>query len=245
MKLAIICHDPMVLESLHLSLHFVLAQKVLDDDKLMQWYASRSVYGDFTILDNGAAEGELVPWNKLLQVANNLRADEVVLPDVLRDGEETLKLSTRSYVLNTIPEPKRMIVPQGRNWEEWNYCLRELLQRCQPATIGIPKWQQELPGGRLNALFQISQYEEARRCNIHMLGMALAPREEFREINVHSVRSLDTALPIALAQQQMIVGDGTQRASYAYGEPFAKLLAVQNITALLKMSREVFRCTFP
>jgi hypothetical protein len=240
MKVAVICPNVRVLETIHVSMHFVVASKIQSP----QWYRQRSAFGDFIILDNGAPEGELVSSTVLLEIANTIRADEIILPDVLYDSETTIMMSTQKDLLKAIPEHKRMVVPQGANWDEWRHCLTELHRRCRPATIGIPKWQQRLPDGRAYAIDLIKGHREWSRCNVHLLGLARPPAIEFAQLNYPTVRSVDTALPIALAQHQRTLGPGRERVSFDWDAPYDTRIAERNIGDLLRMAAEAPLCTF-
>lgn len=240
MKLAVICHDYEFITRRGLSMHFVLAQKALDDHQMIRHYMERSAHGDFIILDNGAAEDEHVKTEDLIHVANWIRADEVVLPDVLRDAEQTIMLSTDHHLLGCVPMRKRMVVPQGKNWEEWEWCLRSLLFHCTPATIGVPKWLNELPGGRAYALRILLKLGVDLEYNVHLLGASRNLETEMKELNFHWVRSMDTAQPIAMAQKQLnILKSDEDRVSYEWGEPFVREIAVTNIQLALSWARDV------
>jgi hypothetical protein len=236
MKVAIICSDIAILDTLRLSFHFVLAQHLKPVDA--HWYRDRAARGDFSIIDNGAAEGEPVSAKYLLERANMICADEIVLPDVLKDGHATIVASTEEWLLDSIPSRSRMVVPQGDSWGEWEWCLDSLLQRASPATIGVPKWiEGELPGGRLRALKHIRERGLDGRYNIHLLGLARPPLREIRELNFPFVRSIDTSLPIALAQQFCRLS-GLERVSVDPTRPFSRRIAEQNVARLIRIVQE-------
>ncbi len=229
MKLAVIIPNYRHAQVMQLSFHFLLAQKVLKSRiEVSDFYRWRSSRGDHIIVDNGAPEGEPISFDDLMHVATLVRATEIVLPDVLRDAETTLRLSTEPGVLRCVPPRQRFVVPQGKTWEEWYYCLNELVKRCAPATIGVPKWTSELPNGRLMALQLIYGGEFHRRCNVHLLGMARPLRQEIDELNYDFVRSIDTALPIAMAQCGLRV-ENDERASIDWNATYDSRLAEHNI----------------
>jgi hypothetical protein len=239
MKIAIILPDPKVAKTLRLSFHFLLASRITND--IFRWYAYVASLGDFIIVDNGAPEGELVSKGTLISAANAVRASEVILPDVLRDMEQTIELSTNKSLLNDVKPSRRFVVPQGSNWEEWEECARVLIRECRPATVGVPKWTQELPGGRVHGVKFLLRLKKP--FNIHLLGMARPPREEFAELKIDGVRSIDTALPIALSQHDLILGAGTQRVSMDWDAPYNGRLAERNVQDLLHIEQEA-KCIY-
>jgi hypothetical protein len=229
---------------MRLSFHFTLAQHLIRNTKLRDWFYGQSSTGAFIIVDNGAPEGDPVSIDSLIEVAQEIHADEVVLPDVLRDAEATISLTTNPKILRNIPHRRRFVVPQGKNWDEWSYCLTHLVQYVKPATIGVPKWLNELPGGRRKALEIIHEKRLYRRCNIHLLGAARPFFQEMQELSLPFVRSMDTALPIALAQQGLVLNTESPRVSYAWNQGFSSRLAERNIDIAVKMAQEA-KCTYP
>jgi len=244
MKIAVIGADATMSHILGLSFHFLLAQQLCGKTLTQNSYRDLSAHGDFIMVDNGAAEGELVLNETLIDIAEAVSADEVVLPDVLRDSSGTLSRSTASSILWAIPHTKRVIVPQGRNWSEWIACLENLLSRCNPATIGVAKWLEELPGGRKKALEIIYQRRYHHRCRIHLLGAARDFMTEMRELNFPFVRSMDTALPLAHAQVPEIMMTATQRVSIDWQKPIEGRIAERNIQDAIRISQEVIPCIF-
>lgn len=226
--------------TLRLSFHFLLAGEFAKEPKgIRSWYARRHHYGDFIILDNGAPEEGCVGDDSLIEIANDVLADEVVMPDVLRNADDTIARSSSSKILNAIPPVNRMIVPQGTTWGEWIHCLEQLLTRCTPSTIGLAKWIEDgLPGGRLAALEHLYLKRYDRRYRIHLLGLARPLKNELGELSIPQVRSMDTALPYALAQQGLPM-HAAIRTSYEAGVGYDSRLAERNIVDMLTMSQEV------
>ena len=206
MKLAVITPTDNVQAITHFGLgyNFVLGQKLIQSIHYYEQIVDLRRRGSFLIVDNGAAEPEeeREPFDKIAQIANGLLADEIVLPDKLRDAEWTLEHSLSDEVLDVVPYNKRMVVPQGRDWDEWTECLHRLVAGAQPTAIGVAKWLEELPGGRPKALAIIRQFGYNKRCNIHLLGIHSKPFAEVRYAIavLPTIRGIDTATPVAYAQ---------------------------------------------
>lgn len=213
MKLAVISpteHLPAV-ESRVLAYHFALGQHLVNDSDYYQWYRRAQSRGQFVIVDNGAAEpkSEREDFWTIAECAMDMDVDEIVLPDKLMDATKTLEMSLDSAVLNYIPPRKRMVVPQGGNWSEWTSCLLTLVAHAEPASIGVPKWLEAWRGGRPKALSIILKHGLEKYHHIHLLGIHSKPFEEVTDAlrAYPGIRGLDTAAPIAYAQNVGLLTD--------------------------------------
>ncbi len=213
MKLAVIAppHYIGIIRDMELGYHFTLGQELVRDAGYRALYGKIAAAGNFIIVDNGAAEPEeeRLPFQEIAAAAELLKADEIILPDKLRDSAYTMEHSTSDFIMDNIPRRKRFIVPQGRDWVEWKQCLHELVLLLHPATIGLPKWLEELEGGRPYAMRLIMKHGYHERFNIHMLGIYAKPIEEAREVAkvFPEVRGIDTGAPIAYAQNSKTIAD--------------------------------------
>ena len=206
MKLAVITPTDNVQAITHFGLgyNFVLGQRLIQSIHYYEQIVDLRRRGSFLIVDNGAAEPkeEREPFDKIAQIANGLLADEIILPDKLRDKRWTLEHSLSEEVLDVVPYNKRMIVPQGRDWDEWTMCLHQLIAGTNPVSIGVAKWLEGLPGGRPKALAIIRQFGYDKRYNIHLLGIHSKPFAEIRYAiaALSTIRGIDTGAPVAYAQ---------------------------------------------
>jgi hypothetical protein len=213
MKVAVITptDNMQVLTHFGLGYNFILGQKLIQDIIYYEQIEDLRRRGSFIIVDNGAAEpeDEREPFDLIAQAAMGLMYDEIILPDKLRDAEWTIKHSLDPEVLEVVPYNKRMVVPQGKDWDEWVDCLTQLIAGAQPATIGIAKWLEELPGGRPYGLAIIMKYGYHKRCNIHLLGIHSKPFAEMRYAVavLPTIRGVDTGAPIAYAQNDEKLSD--------------------------------------
>ncbi len=213
MKLAVIAPTNYLgwVQASELGYHMALGQELFRDAAYYKFYQTLASYGHFIIVDNGAAEPEeeRAEFKHIADIALEMKADEIILPDKLRDFEWTMENSCSDYVLNTIPMNKRFVVPQGENWFEWQNSLRDLVLILQPATIGLAKWLEELPGGRRYAMELIMENGYHKRFNVHMLGVHSKPIAEAKAVAkvFPGVRGIDTGAPIAYAQNSETISN--------------------------------------
>ena len=211
MKLAVIAPPSYLgrVRGAELGYHMALGQELVRDTTYYKFYQTLASYGHFIIVDNGAAESEeeRVAFEGIVDVAVQMKADEIILPDKLRDSKWTVKHSLAA--LPQVPRRKRFVVPQGENWDEWTLCLEELVLFTKPVTIGLAKWLEELPGGRARAMDVIVRAGYQEQYNIHMLGIHSKPIAEAKPVAevFPDVRGIDTGAPIAYAQHNETISD--------------------------------------
>jgi hypothetical protein len=202
MKLAVIA--PAHIQDFELGYHFALGQELLKDGPYYRQMWERIRRGGFVIVDNGAAEPEEErrPFELIADAAMDMGADEIILPDKLRDKEWTLEHSLDPATLSLVPQHKRFVVPQASHWKSWTECLVTLVEEAKPVTIGVPKWLESLPGGRAEAVRRIVECGYHRQCNIHLLGVYAKPFYEPLNASrfFKDIRGIDTGAPVAYAQ---------------------------------------------
>ena len=79
-------------------LFMCLAQYALKDAEYRTYYKEKAQEGNEVILDNGAAEKQVVPWVVLLELADDIKPAVVVTPDVLFNSVETMRKIGRAHV---------------------------------------------------------------------------------------------------------------------------------------------------
>lgn len=160
------------------------------------WVKRFSDNGGYVILDNGVIEtGKPANIESLLECADIIHADEIILPDVYQENERTL-----AYVDNSLSYLQRnyggvipykiMAVAQGITQEEIKKCI-DLYDRCPNIdVIGIPKHLALLPGGRpsFEPLWQDTSKE------IHLLGIWYSYSELLIYEHPEKIRSVDSGL---------------------------------------------------
>lgn len=190
--------------------HLCLAHLALNYSDYRNFYKEEAQNGSYVILDNGAAEGETVEVQELLQLAIYLGAFEVILPDFIGDYEKTITESYRAlhYIKSREDyKGKVMAVPQASSFKSWLTAAEEMLT-WPIDTLGIPKFLTYAfgPCARLLALHRLrsslSFLRAQGKIQIHLLGCAYDPREvgTIKELSPISVRGVDSSLPYLLAR---------------------------------------------
>lgn len=204
-----------------------LAHKYKDLEYL-QAHNRMSIAGNKIILDNGAYElGRSVPFEELWELATSLTypAQELVAPDVLKDGMQTLNLArtTLEFVLKqpitALPFKSLMFVPQGRDTAEWEACFFSLMrlfaeQTSLPftLTIGIPKHAASFSYGRSQLLRIAIRFRRVAKhpYALHLLGIGEG-RAELRALATayrKHVRTIDSARPAVYAHHNIRIEPG-------------------------------------
>jgi hypothetical protein len=196
-------HEPYALRS---SIHLALPIKdTMANNSYLNYLHQARELGHFIIVDNGAAEGQLVDDATLFRLAVKLGASEVVAPDVLGNMHETL-LRTQKFLRET-RSPKRapmqvMAVLQGQNLEELEHILAIYDTMDEVTTIGIPKVLVSKDGYGIRASVARMVLEDyPGRFQIHLLGLSPYFPSELAKINFPpEVRSTDSAAPFKAAE---------------------------------------------
>ncbi len=153
----------------------------------------------YKILDNSLIElGSAMTIDRVLDAAEKIGADEIILPDVFQDGGATLNAVDKALVeidrryQGKCPF-KLMAVAQGTNWPNWNRCYEELMDRSEVSVIGVPKvCAKMLPGGRPEVMRR-SQCRLLEKEH-HLLGLWYSASELEQYDRPDMIRSCDTVL---------------------------------------------------
>lgn len=207
--------------------HMALSQWLRRNPMYMSWYKKAHAQGDFIMVDNGAAEpeSERIDWTQVMWVSNQVQADEVVLPDVLKDSRGTVYYTSRAAA--QVPAKNRCIVPQGGTWGEWLDCYTQLHDNLSGryATIGIAKHLERLEGGRAEALRMLPGYAKFHY-NIHLFGIWQAPKDEIYACRREwpYIRGIDSGAPIAYAQNSRWIGEAAHFSLHELDKPDIRFL---------------------
>lgn len=198
MQVALISPELFLEHMPNTGLHLVLAP-LLRRNLYRGFYYAVSGY---KILDNGAAEGELVKPRKLLTLAHSIKVDEVVVPDVMTKCEETMEL-VRSFekYARQYPEFKYQAVVQGTHYSEWWKCLNFYLEQDWIDVVAFPRCMNN--GERTTRVSFLSDafQEGALPKSVHILGASRWVEEvkAFAIMGRHGqIRSMDTSLPVVM-----------------------------------------------
>lgn len=125
------------------SMKYGLAHEAQGNEQYCNYLKTQVESGEYVILDNAADElGEGVSGQGLWDLVLEVGPQELILPDVLQDGEKTLKnsfdfysrfLSNTNFIHNSL-----MVVPQGKTFEEYMHCYTEFQKWGNHRIIGIP-----------------------------------------------------------------------------------------------------------
>lgn len=166
--------------------HMCLAQLCVDET-YKAFFRRRAAEGKFVLLDNGAAECTTTDIKHLFELATEIGASEVVLPDKLQHMEETMRRTKEAYDKYVKFKDERsykfgvMVVPQGACYDQWKVCAEEMVEMFPLATsYGIPKalvMSSEGPYARFYAVEYLCELlmAKGRDAEIHLLGMNEPP----------------------------------------------------------------------
>lgn len=207
------------------SMDYALAHVAIDDDTYRARAVQQAKSDKYLILDNGADElGEGLAGSDFYDLIDHIRPDEVIAPDVLGDGKETLKRldpflkwaeeAKVHFRTEDKPDMKVMAVAQGETEDEWMETYLHLHNHSGVDVIGIPydiEWgrcpvSRGMNKGetsyyrminRVELLFRLFQAEQTEK-PLHLLG--LNSLTELGGVqNLPFVRSTDTTAPFAAA----------------------------------------------
>lgn len=184
--------------------HLLLAH--LSTPTYNNYYRRLREKGAYLIVDNSAYEFDrAIPWRQVTHMAMNLKAQEVVLPDALRDSVQTYEMS-REALRQTPTVFRVMMVPQGGDRREWEWCLTRLLDaydssaHTKAPVIGLSKVYEKWREGRYGLLEYLTGMREKFHFDVHMLGMTTPVSLEAICRAFPWVRSIDSAKPITAAK---------------------------------------------
>lgn len=193
---------------------------LLKNDTYFRYYHNRGIMGDFTILDNGAHEGQAFEFEHLLEMAHKVCAREVAIQDEPHNTDMTFELFCSSIDwLNTkkgrekyiaLEHPRLMFVPQvPARFEAANEYLKladDMIAYInenswigiEHFTMGVALMYECLAGGLPGLLGRIANMFAGKRApKIHMLGWSRVMDSPIiiRQRYPSLVRSIDTAKP--------------------------------------------------
>ncbi|MBE9183862.1 hypothetical protein IQ270_03760 [Microcoleus sp. LEGE 07076] len=183
------------------------------------YYLDAKKKGRFLILDNGIMElGYSMSSDDLITSTSELQPDLVTPPEILGDGDSTLKLTyafAEAFERSKLyPSTKILGVAHGSSLQSWCKTFQELLQIPYISRIAVPY---RIPFDVTQSTRNCSELEAfvVRRvdiCNwidekypnteIHLFGLA-HPSEVNYQAKHNFIKSIDTSLPIMAATRNI------------------------------------------
>ena len=184
-----------------------LTHKILEHPDQFSFLAKDKDNGinSFKILDNSACElGEGMDFGQVLDAAQIIGANEVVLPDLPRSSKSLC--NTLKYLVDVAADCpyKLAAVVQGSTEKEILDCAAQILMLKRIDTIMLPKWYCSLNStnglGRHDLTIQIVRMMQTLGISkqIHWLGLDTGMRELVAPAAM-AVRSVDTGYLAALS----------------------------------------------
>lgn len=224
MEFSIICQTSALNKYASMNrVNFVLANVFLCDSVYQDYYTNAANRGVFTILDNGAYEGELLGNNALIHAIKLLQPDVAILPDLLM-GDWLENCSRALGFLDKwqarfekeTPYPEFMFVPQVPRNRDSSYISRDAWMESVSKVCLDPRvghWVKWLGFGRyLHTEFVNLPHATARRVDLakavrhtnllshlkfHALGMADGDVNEFNALRESGLfKSCDSSAPV-------------------------------------------------
>jgi len=194
------------------SMHMALAHVVLADSAYAEFYKRMSKEGKFVIMDNGAYEKHKLTPDELAKAARKIEASEVILPDVLGSGAETIIDSWEAlrYLREKLPECKFAVVVQGQNIAEWYTCAMPMLT-WDINTLCVPKHIMSNVGdnARMLCLKSIKDRIPQGR-HLHLLGCGKHVEEVALVGKEFGIRSVDSSVPWVYAKEELLLGQNNR-----------------------------------
>lgn len=166
-------------------------------------YTRMSALGDTVVLDNGLAEGTPATPELLLRYAKQVKAKEVVTPDVMKDCAATVKAVTDFFKLDVPLDYSFMAVAQGMKLADFHICVEAFAGLPFVSTVGLPRHML----GTLNSracridLANWINGNYPSRFDVHLLGTNPGWIPEVRHAAKYApfIRSVDTSMPFNYA----------------------------------------------
>ena len=227
-------------------IHMVLAHLVKRNPQYADFYLREKKY---KLIDCGACEGETQSIETCVEMAERVRADELILPDIIFQGRATVESAKkaldwldRNRVLGKI---KIHAVPQGSTREEWWTCFNELNDISEIDVLGISKlstpvaFKKQLTEARVEITTQLYNENYGDQKQIHLLGGSYDVLNEVRR-HPDFIRSIDTSAPFEYARHQKFLSEAMFECPKAQleielpTEGITPLCIKRNIKALLE-----------
>lgn len=205
MKFALIPPVAYLTDSRQTGLQLMLPHMMRDNTVYRRYYSELCADPDqYVIMDNGAAEGEVPSNAELVEIAQKYLPDEFALPDVLGDGELTMRQAARFLLAHNgdmfRAGVKLGFVAQGKTiretvsviWDAWEEFGREI------SVIYIPRRLTYDDGW--DARMRVLRADLPEHYEYHLFGGTKLWADEVKWLiqakdTLTEVRSMDTSMP--------------------------------------------------
>ena len=149
------------------------------------------------ILDNGAAEEVVTGPEELVQLASDIDATEIVVPDVQREALQTVKLASefKTAALEH-PEFRYVGVLQGETTLQRQHVMDQMMALEYIDVFAVPR--NAVRDGMERADLMVDAYSLFPDLKFHALGSSEWCEEVKVLSNLPNVRGADTAMPIKM-----------------------------------------------
>lgn len=190
------------------TVHHVAAQRVLTDPDYRAFFLEEAELGAAVIVDNGVFDlGEALPAADLVRAARAVRAQEIILPDVMHDGPATIRASdlAATQILAITDEFRLCAVVHAADDHEWHQVYDHFASRDYTGAIAFPASRSREPSSQLakNRVAATAYLEESGLVvpglTYRLLGLGRAGHLELAEQRAHPwISSVDGAAPVLL-----------------------------------------------
>ncbi|WP_330335596.1 hypothetical protein OHS33_38845 (plasmid) [Streptomyces sp. NBC_00536] len=189
--------------------HHVAAQHVLSNETYRDFFRRETERGAEIIVDNGVFDlGHALPAADLVKAGHAVKAREIILPDVMRDGPATLKASERAAreIRDLAGADFRLCaVLHAADDEEWKRTYDALVSNSEIGAIALPASRRPAPEDQLcRTRWAATRYLEERglvedRIVYRLLGLGRTGHLELVGQREHEwIASVDGAAPVIL-----------------------------------------------
>lgn len=178
---------------------FLQTESMADNLAYTGIYLEARERGDFVILDNGAYEGALVAASTLVDLANTVKPNELVIPDSMGEAAITQSMAEQFFHFHRPqldPDIDLMYVAQGQNVHEVRQSIVWASHQDWIKTIALPRHlvsTLQERNARLNFAHEIKNTCDK---DVHFLGASPLWTDEIRvAAELGNVRGMDTSMP--------------------------------------------------
>ncbi len=190
------------------TVHHVAAQRVLANPEYRAFFLEEAELGAAVIVDNGVFDlGEALPAASLVRAARAVRAQEIILPDVMHDGPGTILASDLAarQILEITDEFRLCAVVDAAGDREWHQVYDHFASRDYTGAIAFPASRSREPSRELakNRVAATAYLEENGRVIpglvYRLLGFGRTGHLEPISQRAHAwISSVDGAAPVLL-----------------------------------------------